>query len=173
MYQRIMVPVDGSKTSTQGLEEALKIARLSGGRVCLVNVVDEFSIAVGMEGQAVYNPALVRSLVEAGQRVLDDGLARAVAGGIQADQNLVESLRGRVSDEIVDRAKAWGADLIVVGTHGRRGVGRVLLGSDAEQIVRTSPVPVLLVRGRDIHSTGLATERSDEGAEQADAVAMT
>jgi nucleotide-binding universal stress UspA family protein len=51
---------------------------------------------------------------------------------------------------VIEQAKAWGADLIVIGTHGRRGVGRLLLGSDAEQIVRMAPVPVLLVRAPEV-----------------------
>ena len=53
----------------------------------------------------------------------------------------------RSSDLVIAKAKEWGAQLIVLGTHGRRGVGRMLLGSDAEQVLRQSPVPVLLVRG--------------------------
>ena len=55
-------------------------------------------------------------------------------------------LPGRVCDVVVEQAKEFGADLIVLGTHGRRGVSRLLVGSDAEQIVRVAPVPVLLVR---------------------------
>lgn len=59
---------------------------------------------------------------------------------------LVERTTARISERIVEQAKAWDAEMIVIGTHGRRGVGRMLLGSDAEQTVRIAPVPVLLVR---------------------------
>ena len=69
------------------------------------------------------------------------------------DTALVERSTARISERIVEHAKSWGAELIVIGTHGRRGVGRILLGSDAEQTVRIAPVPVLLVR---------APEESDE-----------
>ena len=62
------------------------------------------------------------------------------------DTVLIENLDARVSQLVVEHARAWGADLIVLGTHGRRGLARVLMGSDAEQIARTAPVPVLLVR---------------------------
>lgn len=62
---------------------------------------------------------------------------------------LHETFAGRLSDFVVEQAHIWKADLIVIGTHGRRGVRRLLLGSDAEQVLRTSPVPVLLVRGAD------------------------
>jgi nucleotide-binding universal stress UspA family protein len=61
---------------------------------------------------------------------------------------LVEARGRRVADAIVAQAKKWKADVIVIGTHGREGLARVVLGSDAELVVRESPVPVLLVRGR-------------------------
>ena len=81
------------------------------------------------------------------QELLDDGKGRAAANGsVNVETVLVEHAAARVSERIVDQAKSWGADLIVMGTHGRRGVGRVLLGSDAEQTARIAPVPVLLVR---------------------------
>jgi nucleotide-binding universal stress UspA family protein len=63
---------------------------------------------------------------------------------------LLDDLVSRVSEVVVEQAKVWRADLIVLGTHGRRGVGRFLLGSDAEQVARTASVPVLLVRASDV-----------------------
>ena len=66
---------------------------------------------------------------------------------IPVDTALFDSLSKRLCDRVAEQVKEWGADVIVLGTHGRRGVGRMLLGSDAEQIVRTATVPVLLVRG--------------------------
>ena len=68
------------------------------------------------------------------------------AQGVAVDAVLLESFAARVSDLVVEQALGWKADLIVIGTHGRRGVRRMLLGSDAEQILRQAPVPVLLVR---------------------------
>ena len=67
--------------------------------------------------------------------------------GVQVDTLLFDNVSNRLCDTVLEQVKKWGADLIVIGTHGRRGVGRMLLGSDAEQVVRTAPVPVLLVRG--------------------------
>jgi nucleotide-binding universal stress UspA family protein len=67
---------------------------------------------------------------------------------VSCEQKLVETLGGRVADEIVKQAKEWLADLIVMGTHGRRGLERLAMGSDAELVLRLSPVPVLLVRDR-------------------------
>ena len=63
------------------------------------------------------------------------------------ETELHDAMTQRVSDVVVDQARSWGAEIIVIGTHGRRGVRRALLGSDAEQIVRLAPMPVLLVRG--------------------------
>ena len=69
-----------------------------------------------------------------------------MAAGVVAETALLEGLDLRLGDVVADDARAWSADLVVVGTHGRRGVGRVLLGSGAEQIIRQAPVPVLAVR---------------------------
>jgi nucleotide-binding universal stress UspA family protein len=69
----------------------------------------------------------------------------ARAAGARPQTVLVEDFGGRVADAIVKQAKRWRADLIVMGTHGRRGVKRALLGSDADLVVRYSPVPVLLI----------------------------
>jgi nucleotide-binding universal stress UspA family protein len=62
------------------------------------------------------------------------------------EQKLIETLGGRTADEIVREAKQWPADLIVLGTHGRRGLKRLAMGSDAEMVLRLAPVPVLMVR---------------------------
>jgi len=70
---------------------------------------------------------------------------------------MIETFGARVADLIVDETVAAKADLIVIGTHGRRGVGRLLLGSDAEQILRLAPVPVLLVRGSETDSSRAST----------------
>lgn len=147
MYEKILVPVDGSPTSLLGLREAIQIARLSGGRIKLLHVVDEVSFMTSLEAGVALTSEILQLLREGGQKVIDDALAEVRAAGLDADSELFESYAGRVSDLVISKAQEWGAKLIVLGTHGRRGVGRMLLGSDAEQIVRLSPVPVLLVRG--------------------------
>jgi nucleotide-binding universal stress UspA family protein len=78
--------------------------------------------------------------------VLSDGLATAQSAGVEADTVLFDNFGERLPDAVADAARQWEADLIVVGTHGRRGMGRVLMGSGAEQIIRIAPVPVLVVR---------------------------
>ncbi|MEP7295268.1 MAG: universal stress protein [Burkholderiales bacterium] len=149
MYQRILVPVDGSPTSNRGLAEAIALAKLTGARLRLVNVVDMFGIAMEANAYAGISGELIPLMREGGQRILALARAQAEAAGVSADTALREGFAGRVSDVVIDEARAWAADLIVIGTHGRRGVGRLVLGSDAEQILRMAPVPVLLVRADD------------------------
>lgn len=149
MYQRILVPVDGSPTASAGLGEAIRLAKLTGGRLRLLYVVDELMFIANIQEYAAYTADLARLLKEGGVAVLTQALARAEAAGVSAETELIDSFSGRVADVIIERAKSWSADLIVLGTHGRRGLRRLALGSDAEQVVRTAPVPVLLVRGHD------------------------
>jgi len=147
MYKRILVPVDGSATSAKGLGEAIRLAKLTGARLALVNVVDEMSLALGVEAYASYSRDVLSALRDGAREILDNAQARAASAGVGADTKAIETFGARVADLIVDEAVAAKADLIVIGTHGRRGIGRLLLGSDAEQILRLAPIPVLLVRG--------------------------
>ena len=147
MYQRILVPIDGSPTAERGLAEAIKLGRLTGAQLRLVHVVDELSFALSAsQGMTTMTGDVLDMLREAGAEILAQGAASVRAAGLQVDTVLKDSLAGRVSDLVFREAGAWPADLIVLGTHGRRGVGRLFLGSDAETIVRSAPVPVLLLR---------------------------
>ena len=145
MYNRILVPVDGSATSNLGLAEAIKLAKLTGARLLLLHAVDIAAISLTPEA-ATAAPGLFDAMRDAGEQVVSKAKATVESAGLTAETILVDTLSGRVSDLVVDQAKEWRADLIVIGTHGRRGVSRLLIGSDAEQIVRAAPVPVLLVR---------------------------
>lgn len=146
MYQRILVPVDGSPTSNLGLAEAIKVAKLTGAQVRLLHVVDEMPFIMSGEGYGAMATDVLRLLREAGEEILQQARALVKDNGIAVDTVLFDSFSGRLSDRVVEQVKEWQADLVVLGTHGRRGVQRALLGSDAEQVLRTSPVPVLLVR---------------------------
>ncbi|VTU18057.1 Universal stress protein/MSMEI_3859 [Variovorax sp. SRS16] len=90
--------------------------------------------------------ASMQKLRQYGEGVLAEAKAKALEAGIQADAVLREVMQGRVADIIVDEAQTAACDLIVMGTHGRRGFSRLALGSDADRVVRSSRVPVLLVR---------------------------
>lgn len=146
-YKRILVPVDGSAVSDRGLKEALRLARASRARVRLLHVVAEYVAYANTEAAIDIGPIL-DGLREGGRKTLARIARRAQGHGVRIESALIENPGGRVADTIVDEAKRWRADLIVMGTHGRRGVKRMLLGSDAELVARHTPVPVMLVPGR-------------------------
>jgi len=143
VYERILVPVDGSPTSNAGLDEAIRLAGLTGGRIRLVHVLDGNLFRVGFE---TYAGDVIRMLREVGSRIVADAKARIESSGVLAETFTTEHFGEQVWDVVTEQARTWKADLIVIGSHGRRGPRRLLLGSDAEQIVRCAPVPVLLVR---------------------------
>lgn len=145
-YKRILVPVDGSATSTEGLREAIELARAQGAALRLVHVADEHLIAaMGVDYGASVDKLLL-AVKAAGRGILRKAEGAVRRAGLQPTSVMLETLTGPVAEPVVQEAKKWRADLIVIGTHGRRGVRRLVLGSDAEQIVRLAPVPVLLVR---------------------------
>lgn len=144
-YKRILVPVDGSPTSSNGLDEAAKIARESGSRLLLLHVIDDTVAFSSPEGAGVN--VVLDALRASGRSALAEAADYARRAKLRAETALLEKATGRVAEAIVDQAKRWRADLIVMGTHGRRGVNRLLLGSNAELVVRNSTIPVLLVPG--------------------------
>ena len=143
-YKRILVPVDGSPTAAKGMKAAIRLARESRGKLLLLHVVEEYSAFVAPEMGASIGPIL-DSLRAAGHRTLARIARSATKAGAKPQAVLAENFGSRVSVTIVQQAKRLRADLIVMGTHGRRGVKRALLGSDAELVVRNSTIPVLLV----------------------------
>ncbi|HKQ14334.1 MAG TPA: universal stress protein [Steroidobacteraceae bacterium] len=145
MYERILVAVDGSATALRGLDEAIKVAKSTGGQLMLVHIVNDIVVTADYV-PSVYYERLVQSLRESGAKLLEEAAAIARRAGVSSEQRLLDTAGTRVADEIVKQAKAWPADLIVMGTHGRRGVERLVMGSDAELVLRASTVPVLLVR---------------------------
>jgi len=144
MYKRILVPVDGSEPSSHGLKEAVKIAKAAGGTIRVVHVVNEFQ---PVRGGLSYSPDLEIGLRAHGQKILTEARTELEKNGVDGEAVLLDGAALHTGDHIIEYAKRWPADLIVIGTHGRRGLKRLVLGSDAEYVVRTTPVPVLLVRG--------------------------
>jgi len=145
LYRRILVPVDGSSTSNAGLKEALKLAKNQRARLYVLHVVDEMIVFNTPEGGINIGP-IIDELKRGGKRLLQRTQKLASVQGVKPESELWETAGERVADVIVKRAKRWRVDLIVMGTHGRRGVSRMLMGSDAELVVRNAAVPVLLVR---------------------------
>jgi nucleotide-binding universal stress UspA family protein len=145
MYARILVPIDGSATAQRGLDEAIALARQLGSKLHLLNVVDARLL---MGEMAIYAPPaqLLDDWRAEGEKLLASAVAQARDQGVEADSALQCDPGQRVCDMILREAASAGAELVVMGTHGRRGLRRLTLGSDAELVLRESPVPVLLVR---------------------------
>jgi nucleotide-binding universal stress UspA family protein len=145
MYKKILVPVDGSDSSLRGLSEAIKIAKESGAQVRLVHAVNEYFIDTGY-GLPFVTPELINLLRDGGTAILNSAASKAKEQGLQTETVLLDRIGTRIADLILENAKAWPADLIVMGTHGRRGLSRLAMGSDAEMVLRSATVPVLMVR---------------------------
>ena len=146
MYKQLLVPVDGSEPSMLGLAEAIKIAKSDGSKLHLVHVVDEL-VPLGVDIPPKYIDQFIDALRAQGREILDKAQRVVFEHALESEGVLLETIGGRAADQIVQLAKQCKADLIVMGTHGRRGLRRLALGSDAELVIRSSPVPVLLVRG--------------------------
>lgn len=145
MYHHLLVPIDGSPTAERGLREALALAAQQKARVTVVHVIDDFPIHMEMATVVNYQD-VIDAMRKRGQELLSQASAAAAAVGVQAQVLLREVTQRRVADVLLEEAARQGCDLIVMGTHGRRGFSHFALGSDAEQVVRRAPVPVLLVR---------------------------
>jgi nucleotide-binding universal stress UspA family protein len=144
---QLLVPVDGSETSVKALEAAIGLARLNGARLRLLYVIDELDYVNGFETARAYYEQTLPLMHTDGERLLAQMRSLAEAKGVECDSLLLESGADRLCDVVAEQARQIHADMIVLGSHGRRGLDRVLMGSDAEQIVRRAPVPVLVVKG--------------------------
>ena len=144
MYKRILVPVDGSPISRLALEEAVKLTKDQQASLRIVHVVNDWLMVSPDAAGASTGPAIA-AWRAAGQSILDEADTVARRAGVDAQSVLVEEIGEPAGAQIIRQATQWPADLIVCGTHGRRGIRRLLMGSDAEYIVRHSPAPVLLL----------------------------
>jgi nucleotide-binding universal stress UspA family protein len=149
MYKRIMVAIDESFMTNKVLDTAIDLAKSSGAQLAICHAVDETIFAhrevemmlPNSVGKAEYRMRL------GAQGFLGKAAETARAAGVEAETKLIESEQKHVSDMLADSATEWNADLLVVGSHGRRGVERFFVGSVAERLVRKATVSLLLVRG--------------------------
>ena len=138
----ILVPTDFSETAEHALDFAVKLAAQFDARIHLLDVITLPSIATMEVGLTLAQPMIEAMLAGAQKALSEAALARQ-------GKAMFAPVRYEIGDArtvIVDVAQTIGADMIVMGTHGRRGVSRFLLGSVAEAVVRTAPCPVLVVR---------------------------
>jgi len=146
MYERILVAVDGSDISLRALHEAVQLCKALHSRLRIVTVVE----AVRMTGSAEYVDfnEVRKAVIHYGVEALEKAKQLAKDDGIEAETRLIEitKINERVTEMISKEADDWPADLIVIGTHGRRGFNSLLMGSVAEGVMRIASKPVLMVR---------------------------
>lgn len=148
-FKHILVPIDFGESSRRALDVAIDLAKSSEATLTLFHA---FEIpALVYQGMMTAPVDLLTPVQEAAERQFDAELAALRARAPKATGTLVPGVPWQ---EILRAAKDHNVDLIVIGTHGRRGISRALLGSVAEKVVRLSPVPVLTVRGGPVDDTG-------------------
>jgi nucleotide-binding universal stress UspA family protein len=146
MYQRILLAIDGSHASHLALHQATIVAKATGAEVQALFVADTSDAALDMVGFDAI--AYTERVIEYGRDTLADVDAKLEAAGVKHSTKLLEKAvaPGQISSTIVNEANETGADLIVMGTHGRRGIKHMVMGSVAEGVVRKTNKPVLMVR---------------------------
>ena len=146
MYSKILVAVDESETSRHALQQAIELARKLSASVRMVHVLDMSWLPIGPE-VAIDTAALSEARRGVGEKIIAAARDTAKAAGFEAEAALIETETPmqQVAQAIAKETARWGADLVVLGTHGRRGFQHLMLGSVAEQTVRQSSVPVLLI----------------------------
>jgi len=153
MYKRILVAIDGSETSEHAFDTAVHLANDNDAQLQPLYVVDNPLMAYDAPG---YDPTILRdACIEEGQRLMADALARMKHENVAGVPRIVDvaPIGEDISERIRISANEFNADLLVLGTHGRRGFKRLFLGSVAERVVRSASLPVLMVPSRQAHTT--------------------
>ena len=145
VFRSLLVPIDGSDPSNAACTLGVRLAGDTGASLIFLNVVESDKIIASvMPGQGLADPTpAIESLRLAGAAMLKDAGATAAASGVKATSELLE---GDCIETIVDYATSHAVDLIVIGSHGRSGLQRLMLGSVAEGVLRHSTVPVLVTK---------------------------
>ena len=144
MYKRILVPTDGSEITAKAVQTAVALAKQAGGSLVTVSVKEPFPYSAISEMQ----PVPPQEFYDAQERIAADRVAKVVdaarADGVACDGSTVEALHPW--EAILDLAKSQGCDLIVMASHGRRGMAALLIGSETSRVLTHSPLPVLVVK---------------------------
>ena len=144
MYSRILCPIDGSETANAGLDEAIRLAQQQRASIRLLYVLD----IIYLENSGYMIGEVYDQLRGAGLQILETAKSKVAAANVPVETVLADATAHRIADVVVDECRNTHADLIVMGTHGRRGISHLFLGSDAEAVIRMAEVPVLLVKAR-------------------------
>jgi nucleotide-binding universal stress UspA family protein len=148
-YKNILLATDGSEVSNYALQEAIQLAIDQKAYLRILHVIDEAFIFHGGPGFD-YAP-VIKEFRDVGQKILDRAATDVSKHkSIKFDTKIIElnPFQGRISEMILYETQDWPADLLIIGTHGRRGFSHLFLGSVAEQVIRSATVPVLLIRGK-------------------------
>ncbi len=141
--RRILVPTDFTETSDRALDWAIELAKRLGASITVMHTY-EIPVVGFPDGAIIATPEIAGRISEASRSALDATMARIKSRGVPTESLLRE---GVPWEEINSAAEAVQADLVVIGTHGRRGLTRALLGSVAENVVRTANRPIVTIRG--------------------------
>ena len=149
MYKHILISTDGSDVAQKGVDHGLSLASSLGAKVTIVTVTEPFPYhASAAAGGWAPGPTDIAGYQEGQKRFADRSLAtvKQAAGKLGLNADVVHVPDARPADAILDTAKSEGCSLIVMASHGRRGLGRLLLGSQTAEVLAHSAVPVLVVR---------------------------
>lgn len=149
MFKKLLVATDGSDLGNKALDTAIELARLSGGAITVLTATDPVATGIGSGGFGTIDAgAIVTRLEESyaaqAKTLLDEARAKVAAAGIGIET--LHAARQSGADAIIAVVTERGFDVVVMGSHGRRGIGRLLLGSQAAEVLSRSSVPVLIVK---------------------------
>ncbi len=151
MYGHILLAVDGSHASRQVATHAFELAHQLGARITVLHVLDDVAVPFVQYGMEPYvdveavSPEVIEAQHDGARRLVAD-VADAAPAGVAVEGDVVDAAGHRIGEVIAGEAERRGADLIVMGTHGKRGLSRMFLGSVADTVIRSASVPVTLVR---------------------------
>ena len=148
MYQRIMVAIDDSFATSSVLATAIEMAKLSGASLAICHAVDETLFAQKMGEIMLSNSvkSIESTLRSEAQAFVDQAAEVARAAGVAVETRLIASEAKQVADMLAEAAEKWRADLLVVGSNGKRGLDRFFVGSVASRLVQKARTSLLLVR---------------------------
>ncbi len=144
MFKHVLIPVDGSPTAMMAVNAGIAMCKAFGSRAMLVSVVDNYPFT-GLSGDYVFGQEEYLTAARANANAaLDEAEAALRAGGIECGREVVEE--HVIHEGILDAVKRHGADLVLMGSHGRHGLEKLLLGSVTLRVLGRSPVPVMVMR---------------------------